>query len=419
MAEGISIPVRALSDYVRFGKVFWEIVQSTGVFSLPILAVDGPGVTVIARENGPRSNHIPLLGHKLRNNLVWMSSSQAFAPVVVKVLFTSSKRQYSLKEMSTFLLASPLPSSFLGAYFSLYLQASGNKIPVQQLGSHVSWPTLSITGISNSITEYDIPIQMFPVDAYPFIGRRDLHLVSWLLSQAEDAKLKLNPDPLIPGTKATEVRLSTFLSFLPPHDITDPPVDMLSRYWNQHALPGWICIPPSVVTPLLNQKMGTDIDTAVHVAAGGRRFAIPYRHIIMPISTPRKVLGIYLSLTDHVAIMHTWQSPAPELDGDDFKLYNLLRTHAFFDQWEVKIATMGDVDPEEPDDLTRNQSYLQYLHFAHTVCTGSRFFNEDPKDTGIPGDDDIIAACLSEAYAIANPKYLTPNTSYYHFELSM
>lgn len=68
-------------------------------------------------------------------------------------------------------------------------------------------------------------------------------------------------------------------------------------------------------------------------------------------------------------------------------------------------------------ELTRNQSYLAYLHFAHTVCTGGRFFNEAVSEAGVPPDNDIIGACIAEAFTLFKKKAQIIDTTCYRFPI--
>ena len=77
--HNIDIPMGALLEYARFGKVYWELAKTCGILSLLMLAVVGTGVTVIARQNGRDSKHVPLLGVRLRNSLEWMSACQGLS----------------------------------------------------------------------------------------------------------------------------------------------------------------------------------------------------------------------------------------------------------------------------------------------------------------------------------------------------
>ena len=78
----------------------------------------------------------------------------------------------------------------------------------------------------------------------------------------------------------------------------------------------------------------------------------------------------------------------------------MLSENAIFDQWNVTavdIRTMQDMHP-----VTFNQSYLRYLHFAHQVTTGARFYTVLPQAESFLDYTSIIAACLYEAFDLGN-----------------
>lgn len=56
---------------------------------------------------------------------------------------------------------------------------------------------------------------------------------------------------------------------------------------------------------------------------------------------------------------------------------------------------------EEVHEPTRNESYLAYLNFAHVQVTGSRLYSVSPEFDGVPQSINIIAACLHEAFDLA------------------
>jgi len=81
----------------------------------------------------------------------------------------------------------------------------------------------------------------------------------------------------------------------------------------------------------------------------------------------------------------------------------------------LNIKSIGMTNDQEP--LTHNQAYLRYLHFAYAVSTGSRFYNEELHEHGIPSYESIIAACLLEAYELVGAGDDVMDTRCYGFEL--
>lgn len=84
-----------------------------------------------------------------------------------------------------------------------------------------------------------------------------------------------------------------------------------------------------------------------------------------------------------------------------------------FDQWTVSgqdIRTIRDMKP-----TSYNQSYLRYIHFAHQMTTGARFYTVLPEDDSFPDYNRIIAACLREAFDLGNLDDEISDTKSYNF----
>ena len=81
------------------------------------------------------------------------------------------------------------------------------------------------------------------------------------------------------------------------------------------------------------------------------------------------------------------------------------------------VKGTGEVGLDDMDDMCYGESCLSYLHFAHTVCTGGRFFNEAVNEEGVPPDSDIIVACLYEAFMLADNQSDKLDTYFCKFQL--
>ena len=55
----------------------------------------------------------------------------------------------------------------------------------------------------------------------------------------------------------------------------------------------------------MNSVIGTYLKSAIHIAAGGKRFGVPYTNIILPIATNNNLLGLHISMQDHLATIYT------------------------------------------------------------------------------------------------------------------
>lgn len=75
---------------------------------------------------------------------------------------------------------------------------------------------------------------------------------------------------------------------------------------------------------------------------------------------------------------------------------------AMFDEWTSNIESIDGV-VDDLEQISHNQAYLRYLHFAHTCITGGRMYTASKnKENGFPEDASIIAGCLQEAYELAD-----------------
>jgi len=52
---------------------------------------------------------------------------------------------------------------------------------------------------------------------------------------------------------------------------------------------------------------------------------------------------------------------------------------------------------QDIQNISRSQSYLAYMNFAHVLVTSARLCSVSPNFDGIPTDAAIIPACLHEA----------------------
>lgn len=91
----------------------------------------------------------------------------------------------------------------------------------------------------------------------------------------------------------------------------------------------------------------------------------------------------------------------------------MLGRNQIFTEWRCELGSIKGA--EGGGSCTRDQAYLRYLHFVHTVVTGSRFFNETAEGGRMPTDDEIIAACIAEAYELVGAVEEIPEMESYNF----
>ncbi|RPA93471.1 hypothetical protein L873DRAFT_63510 [Choiromyces venosus 120613-1] len=329
----------------------------------------------------------------------------ALAPVAIELLFTNSNnRQYSLKDLFLYLIAQPIPRWAIGIYAKVSLHIAQNALPVVEIGSTVECCTLSIKAASITGEILSVPMSVFPkcLHAQGRIG--EINLVDWVIGLSDNDILKLDPDPDADYSWQLTIQASLFTSFLEPSNIDDEPVGMLSVIWNQHALPGWACLSPKKARDILDNLLVGDIGKAVTVAVGGRRFGLPYSHAIMPLASINRIFAAHIAFANSTVTLYTWEAEIPEVVSQMMNIVSKLKQHDSFEGWSVMVKGTNELLLHETDIASRNETWLDYLHFAHTVVTGSRFFNEKQDGRERPTDDEIIAACFFEAYKLGAGK---------------
>ena len=83
----------------------------------------------------------------------------------------------------------------------------------------------------------------------------------------------------------------------------------------------------------------------------------------------------------------------------------------------MQVKGTGDASADSMGKMSYGETCMSYLHFAHTVCTGGRFFNESVHEQGVPAIGQIIGACLFEAFMLADDQPGILDTSSCSFQL--
>jgi len=74
---------------------------------------------------------------------------------------------------------------------------------------------------------------------------------------------------------------------------------------------------------------------------------------------------------------------------------------AIFDQWTANIVSVEGLT-DDCEQISYNLAYLRYMHFCYTCITGGRMYTVQGDEKGFPNEASIIAACLREAYELAD-----------------
>lgn len=302
--NGAPVKIVSLKEKIRYGKVLWEMINTAGVIILPALAVTGPGISVLAHKFGLNSNQIPLLGARLAASNLWMTLCQALSPITVELIFTYSTQTYTCDALLHRVIQEPLPSCILQGIYEKYLELEHKgdlltKVRINRVGS-----SLSHRMASKVLVQFGLPMAIFPPDKYSNPASHQVKLAQWLLLEDENRELHLPVDSMANNPRPRQVSLGVFSSFLEPSRVDDRAVGFLSGLWNQRAMPGWGILSPHEASKVLDGSLGSDLQAAITLALGGRRFTLQYHNVIMPIITPQMVLPLLVSLTDKTATLY-------------------------------------------------------------------------------------------------------------------
>lgn len=75
--QGKHLKLGTLKDNVRYRKVLGNMIKMLGILGLPILAISGPAVTTLCKEDGSNSNYWEVLGSSLSLNRTWICLCQS------------------------------------------------------------------------------------------------------------------------------------------------------------------------------------------------------------------------------------------------------------------------------------------------------------------------------------------------------
>ena len=302
--HGSTIKIGSLKEKIRYGKVLWELVCAAGVMILPVLAVAGPGITVLAHKFGVQSNQIALLGARLAANNMWMSLCQALSPIAVELIFTYSTRTYTRDDLLNLVIQEPLPRCLSSIIYEQYLeQEQKGDLCTRVRIDRVRTP-LSHQIASKVLAQFGLHLALFPADDYQNPASHQVKLVEWLLLEDEAREVELPVDRMANNPRSRQLSLGIFASLLDPSKINDRAVGYLAALWNQRAMPGWGILSPYEAYRLVNGDLGSDPVAAVTLALGGRRFSLHYQNVLLPLVTPQMVFPFLVSLINRTATLY-------------------------------------------------------------------------------------------------------------------
>lgn len=303
--HGRPLKLSTLTEHLRYGKVIWHIVSMLGVLGLPMLAIGGPAVTSLCKNNGYNSNHFEVLGSRLAANAMWMCLCKAWAPIAIEVLFTNSARCYSSNELIRLLLVQPLPTTSIFRLSTHYLLGSKRTPPVREIPLRTPQITLSYHAAINILNNIGLKLALFPTNNYVNRATRKIELASWLLHQEAEEEVVMAEDQAKSASKRLRcITLKEFATLLPPEQISHDLVAFLGAIWNTKALPGWSMVSPLDVQGLLLGELGGDPIMAITTLLGGRRYELEYENIIVPVMVNGIILPLHVSLKERCATLY-------------------------------------------------------------------------------------------------------------------
>jgi len=330
--QGRNLKLGTLKDNVRFGKVLWNIVSTIGVLGLPMLAICGPAVTTLCRDNGLTTRHFEILGSRLTSNATWMCLCQAWAPIAIEVIFTNSARAYTGNDLFRLLFSQPLPQPSIYRLSHHYLMANKVTPPVRGIATRSVRATLNHRAAAEALDDMGITLRLFPQDNYRNRATKRVELVSWLLEQDGEEELVMGRDDAKPVPKrATTIALKEFATLLPPERISNDLVGFLGALWNARALPGWAMISPVDAPGLLLGNHGGDPVLAITILLGGGRFNVAYEDIIVPVMVNGITLPLHVSLKERCATLYqTFDTRAPTAASEEkMRVSHLLDSYIY------------------------------------------------------------------------------------------
>lgn len=306
--NGLSIATARLTEYVRYGKILWDMISVLGIIALPMISIGGPAITTLCKKNGPTTNHLPVIASRLSNNLSWMALCKTWSPIVMEIVFTNTKQRYTSQELFNLLIAEPIGTYTVARLHQYYLQSAKNIPPIRHIDRQHAIVPPALQSASNLYTLLGIQIPLFPVDNYPNPVVRNIKLVGWLLNQEEQATIRLSPDLYQNTESVVELPLATFRELLGLGDISNKLVGFLGDMWNRRALPGWAMISPKDSRNVLDAQLGGDPQMAITIALGGRRYNLRYENVFLPILFENLLFPLHISLKEKVATLYLLQN---------------------------------------------------------------------------------------------------------------
>ncbi|KAG0123177.1 hypothetical protein HOY82DRAFT_619554 [Tuber indicum] len=396
--NGIVLELGTLKDQVHYGKILWTMASYMGIVILPILAVAGPGITILSRTHGLRSKHIEVVASRLSMSTLWNAICQSWSQIVVELIFTRSRRHYSRTELFCHLLRQPILAADRRNISAEYLQPAYGSIRLNEICSQPPPASLSIREAKEIMDSIQVKLPIFPQNIYPTRGKHQVQLVDWVLMQPETKRIQLEYDPTLNRPNQVSILLAAFTSLLEPGLIADELVGFLSQCWCQQGLPGWAMLAPSYTNKLLNASLGDSVSDILTTALGGRRLNIAYENVVIPIEAGDRIFPLVVSLSKSSATLYLTLDQDSG-DGVVERLMEILKQKPIFTEWSIKVQPLGRQGGS--DDSGRNKSVLRYLQFSYRAVTGSRFFTQGTHEQYVMDYRAIVVACLWEAYNLA------------------
>jgi len=302
--QGVKVKLVSLKEKVRYGKVLWTMVTMGGILMLPMLAVAGPGISILAHDYGVSTNYITVLASRLAESNIWMAMCQALAPVAVELIFSRSCQLYTSTDMLELLVLEPLSAFPIETLYQQYLHhANLSPFNIPQPRLYRLPAKLTHKSASQMLSEFGLALATFPTKKYPNRTSHHVKLVEWLLLADENEVIELPIDRTTSTRSPVEIELAAFTSFLEPAQIADEVVHFLSRLWTQRGLPGWAMVSPLTTMKALEGSLGDDPKAAFSLAAGGRRLNVAFQHYVFPVASNDIVLPMIVSQPDRTVTL--------------------------------------------------------------------------------------------------------------------
>ena len=201
--------ISTLHDHLAYDRMFWNFRQELGITSLLMLALSELGLTMIAKQTGPRSLVVPEMASILSSSQGWWAFAQGTGPRVLNPLFGLGNVRYTIPQLLTFVRVEPMSAPTMHA---IHLRCIERNPGTDFQLAIPQEPYLS-SALSIFLGDHPIPVRY---DANGNLSGKKIYiwnLAKWLVNTPDTTTVR--------DTNENKIPFSLFRTHLPPSEI-DP-----------------------------------------------------------------------------------------------------------------------------------------------------------------------------------------------------